>query len=84
MKRIKHNDLLPWFTDDHRDLPPASYLKPAARNFLRDSLKPRAAKQRAASVKQQATNRKEKMLEIFIIFTSLFILNMLGVFTVTI
>ena len=26
MKRIKHNDLLPWFTDDHRDLPPA-YLK---------------------------------------------------------
>jgi hypothetical protein len=20
MKRIKHNDLLPWFTDDHRDL----------------------------------------------------------------
>jgi len=25
-KRIKHNDLLPWFTDDHRDLPPA-YLK---------------------------------------------------------
>jgi hypothetical protein len=40
--------------------------------------------QRAASVKQRATNRKEKMLEIFIIFTSLFILNMLGVFTVTI
>ena len=25
-KRIKHNDLLPWFTDDHRDLPPA-YVK---------------------------------------------------------
>jgi hypothetical protein len=86
MKRIKHNDLLPWFTDDHRDLPPA-YLKPAARNFLTaSSSKPQAPspEQRAASVKQQATNRKEKMLEIFIIFTSLFILNMLGVFTVTI
>jgi len=25
-KRIKHNDLLPWFTDDHRTLP-ASYVK---------------------------------------------------------
>jgi hypothetical protein len=80
MKRIKHNDLLPWFTDDHRDLPPA-YLKSCQKFF--DSLK-QQAKQRAASVKQQATNRKEKMLEIFIIFTSLFILNMLGVFTVTI
>jgi hypothetical protein len=41
-------------------------------------------KLQASSVKQRATNRKEKMLEIFIIFTSLFILNMLGVFTVTI
>jgi hypothetical protein len=80
-KRIKHNDLLPWFTDDHRDLPPA-YLKSCQKFF--DSLKPASPKQRAASVKQQATNRKEKMLEIFIIFTSLFILNMLGVFTVTI
>jgi hypothetical protein len=79
-KRIKHNDLLPWFTDDHRDLPPA-YLKSCQKFF--DSLKHKP-KQRAASVKQQATNRKEKMLEIFIIFTSLFILNMLGVFTVTI
>jgi hypothetical protein len=83
MKRIKHNDLLPWFTDDHRDLPPA-YLKSCQKFF--DSLKQQAPspEQRAASVKQQATNRKEKMLEIFIIFTSLFILNMLGVFTVTI
>jgi hypothetical protein len=81
MKRIKHNDLLPWFTDDHRDLPPA-YLKSCQKFF--DSLKQASPEQRAASVKQQATNRKEKMLEIFIIFTSLFILNMLGVFTVTI
>jgi hypothetical protein len=85
MKRIKHNDLLPWFTDDHRDLPSA-YLKSCHKFF--DSLKQQAPapspEQRAASVKQQATNRKEKMLEIFIIFTSLFILNMLGVFTIII
>jgi hypothetical protein len=26
MKRIKHNDLLPWFTQDHNTLP-ASYIK---------------------------------------------------------
>ena len=26
MKRIKHNNLLPWFTDDHSTLP-AAYLK---------------------------------------------------------
>jgi len=25
-KRIKHNDLIPWFTQNHGDLPPA-YLK---------------------------------------------------------
>jgi hypothetical protein len=81
MKRIKHNNLLPWFTDDHRTLP-ASYVKSCQEFF--DSLQATSSKQRAASVKQQATNRKEKMLEIFIIFTSLFILNMLGVFTVTI
>jgi hypothetical protein len=81
MKRIKHNDLLPWFTDDHRTCLQRTYER-AARNFL--TVSSTSTEQRAASVKQQATNRKEKMLEIFIIFTSLFILNMLGVFTVTI
>ena len=39
---------------------------------------------RLGSIKQQAASGKEKMLEIFIIFTSLFILNMLGVFTIII
>ena len=38
-KRIKHNDLLPWFTDDHRDLPPA-YLKSCQKFF--DSIKQQA------------------------------------------
>jgi hypothetical protein len=52
-KRIKHNDLLPWFTDDHRDLPPA-YLKSCQKFF--DSLK-QQAEQRAASRKRQAASR---------------------------
>jgi hypothetical protein len=81
-KRIKHNDLTHYFLRQHSELPRA-YLASCEKFF--NSIKQQAsAKQRAASVKQQATNRKEKMLEIFIIFTSLFILNMLGVFTVTI
>ena len=45
-KRIKHNDLLPWFTDDHGQLP-ASYLKSTKKFF--DELE-------AASVKLQATS----------------------------
>jgi hypothetical protein len=76
MKRIKHNDLLPWFTDDHRTLP-ASYVKSCQEFF--NSLKQQAPS--ASRKRQAASNGKEKMLEIFIIFTSLFILNMLGVFT---
>jgi hypothetical protein len=81
MKRIKHNDLLPWFTQDHNTLP-ASYLKKCKEFFGEVAQEVTSSEPQA--VKQQATNRKEKMLEIFIIFTSLFILNMLGVFTVTI
>jgi hypothetical protein len=60
MKRIKHNDLLPWFTDDHRDLPPA-YLKSCQKFF--DSIKQQAGpEQRAASVKQQAGDKQKKKL----------------------
>jgi hypothetical protein len=38
MKRIKHNNLLPWFTDDHGTLP-ASYLRSCEEFFkwLEDS-----------------------------------------------
>ena len=50
-KRIKHNDLLPWFTDDHRDLPPA-YLKSCQEFF--DSIK-----QQASSSKPQASSNKQ-------------------------
>jgi len=50
-KRIKHNDLLPWFTDDHRDLPPA-YVKSCQEFF--DSLK-----QQAPSSKPQASSLKQ-------------------------
>ena len=43
MKRIKHNDLLPWFTEDHGKLP-ASYLK-STKKIFED--KPEANKQYA-------------------------------------
>jgi len=43
MKRIKHNNLLPWFTQDHRTLP-ASYLASCEKFFK--------------SIKQQATSSK--------------------------
>jgi hypothetical protein len=39
MKRIKHNNLLPWFTQDHGTLP-ASYLRSCKKFFK--SLKPQA------------------------------------------
>jgi len=47
-KRIKHNDLLPWFTMDHGQLP-ASYLKSTQKFF--DKLQ-------AASRKPQAPGAK--------------------------
>ena len=40
MKRIKHNDLLPWFTDDHGTLPQA-YLASCKKFFK--SLNPQAS-----------------------------------------
>ena len=47
-KRIKHNDLLPWFTMDHGQLP-ASYLKSTQKFF--DELKVPSVKLHAPSVK---------------------------------
>ena len=51
--RIKHNDLVPWFIQDHRALP-ASYLASCNKFFqeLRD-------KQQAPSNKQQASSCKK-------------------------
>ena len=48
MKRIKHNDLLPWFTMDHGQLP-ASYLNSTQKFF--DELKVPSVKLQAASAK---------------------------------
>jgi hypothetical protein len=60
-KRIKHNNLLPWFTDDHGTLPQA-YLASCEKFFK--SLKPQASssKQDLTSSKPHGTNRtiKEK------------------------
>jgi len=49
-KKINHNNLLPWFTDDHGTLP-ASYLASCEKFF-----KELSAKQQASSAKQQATS----------------------------
>jgi hypothetical protein len=54
-KRINHNNLLPWFTDDHGTLPKASYLKSCQKFFKEISCKRTSFKQ-AASYKQQATS----------------------------
>jgi len=48
VKRIKHNDLLPWFTMDHGTLP-ASYLKSTQKFF--DELGATSRKHQATSVK---------------------------------
>jgi len=57
-KRIKHNDLLPWFTDDHGTLP-ASYLRSCEKFF-------KSIKQQATSGKLQApslTNNKYRIIK---------------------
>ena len=48
MKRIKHNDLLPWFTMDHGQLP-AAYLKSTKKFF--DKLQATSRKRQATSAK---------------------------------
>jgi hypothetical protein len=47
-KRIKHNNLLPWFTQDHGTLP-AAYLASCEKFF-------KSIKQQAASNKRQASS----------------------------
>ena len=47
VKRIKHNDLLPWFTDDHGQLPDA-YLKSCQKFF--DELQATSNKRQASSL----------------------------------
>jgi len=52
MKRIKHNDLLPWFIRDHGTLPPA-YLASCKKFF-----KELSSKRQAPSTKPQASSFK--------------------------
>jgi len=57
LKRIKHNDLLPWFTQDHSTLP-ASYLASCRKFFQEISNKRQASsnKQQAAGVQVTRSN----------------------------
>jgi len=55
MKRIKHNNLLPWFTQDHGTLP-ASYLKSCEKFF-------KSLKQQAPSTKRQAPAGQPQVVE---------------------
>ena len=49
VKRIKHNDLLPWFLEDHGQLP-TSYLKSTQKFF--DELQATSNKRQATSLPQ--------------------------------
>ena len=62
VKRIKHNDLLPWFTQDHGQLP-ASYLKSTQKFF--DELEASSDKRQATSSPQLnvLTTKEYKKLE---------------------
>jgi len=51
-RRIKHNNLLPWFLEDHGTLP-ASYLRSCEKFF-------KSIKQQAASTKPQAASAKQQ------------------------
>ena len=51
MKRIKHNDLLPWFTMDHDQLPEA-YLKSCRKFFKEISDKRQAASNKQLDMKE--------------------------------
>jgi hypothetical protein len=56
-KRIKHNDLLPWFREDHGQLPKA-YIKSCEKFFRELGIKTASNKQQAASFKRQASSGK--------------------------
>ena len=60
MKRIKHNDLLPWFLEDHGQLP-ASYLKSTQKFF--DELGATSSKPQATSAKLSPQSHAKKKIE---------------------
>jgi len=49
MRKIKHNDLLPWFLEDHGQLPDA--YKRSCQKFF-DKIKATSSKQQASSKKR--------------------------------
>ena len=57
-RRIKHNDLLPWFTMDHDQLP-ASYLKSTQKFF--DELKPKGGRVGPKATSSQAKKNVDKL-----------------------
>jgi hypothetical protein len=57
MKKIKHNDLIPWFTQDHSTLP-ASYLA-SCREFF-DSIKQQASSFKGTSCDKVPSDKQSK------------------------
>ena len=53
MKRINHNDLIPWFLEDHADLP-AAYVASCQKFF--DGLRVTSNKLQAPSLKKDTNN----------------------------
>ena len=60
VKRIKHNDLLPWFLEDHGTLP-ITYLT-RTQNFF-DERQATSNKPQAASVKLSPQSNAKKKIE---------------------
>ena len=59
MRRINHNDLAPWFLEDHGQLPEA-YLK-SCRKFF-NKLQATSDKRQAASDKQKDLTKKDSCI----------------------
>jgi hypothetical protein len=57
MKRIKHNDLIPWFTMNHGDLP-ASYIKKCKEFFGEVAQEVTSGKPQASSSRRRAERKK--------------------------
>jgi len=58
-RRINYNDLLPWFREDHGQLPKA-YIKSCEKFFRELGIKTESNKLQAASRKLQATSCKQQ------------------------
>ena len=67
-KRIKHNNLLPWFTDDHGTLP-ASYLRSCKEFFKwledskRNGFKAPSTKPQASSLTAQSSGDTSRIIK---------------------